>query len=452
MQATKLHWKRGSFANGAALTLLVCTGLNLNGLFTMAFRVGQVVTPIMVICSIVLILAYGREGISNYVVTFIGMVVIYLSFGTYFYTQEDLKLLYQMWQAYTGSILIVLGIAGFVSSIQQNVLVGRDYAYLKLVFLGGAASVWASPVLYRYYLDPPLSFEQRMGGFFANPNEAGVASVFALTLCLAIFLQIAAIGVATGAIVLTFSKSAMSSGLIIAAWFLTQRVKGVALLVAPLILVLVAIALIQASDLVIDFITHSIDLTPEQQERVLLVGRILSGEIGSKESTGRSDVWGIAMERIMAVFPGGGGLGAFHLMVGGIMENDVWLGTHNTLLMMWGEAGLPGLLALIGFIATVAIGLLRYARSGIEVPLFLGLFIEMNGSHNALETRYSNVILGVILGSLALRRKAVAQDALRKVMSEPRNAGAMDPVSSHATAPYGHNVDGALKPADRSFG
>lgn len=458
MQAISLKQQRDPFADAAALGLLVCAGLNMNGVFTMAFRVGQMVTPIMLLCSVMLIYSYGRSAFTIYLFSFAALIFIYTSLGTYFYSQSDSKLLYQLWQSYIGSILIVWGVSGFVGSIQKVELINKVYLYTKVVFLTGALSVWASPILYRFYLDPPPSFQERMGGFFANPNEAGVVCVHALALCLAVpfrtkFLQTVAIGIIAGGILLTFSKSAMSSGLVVVAWFVSRRVKGIALLIAPMLFVLIAIVVFQGADLIIDFITHSVDLTPQQQERVLSVGRILAGEIGSKESTGRSDVWAIAIERIMAAFPAGGGLGSFHFMIGGILEDKVWLGTHNTLLMIWGEAGLAGLLALLGFIVTIATGLFRYARNGVEVALFLGVLVEMTGSHNALETRSTDIIIGIILGSLAVRERARGSLSWAGTGSLRRPTGVRPAVQPLRGAPnHSEEFEGTGDPANRQLG
>jgi O-antigen ligase len=277
------------------------------------------------------------------------------------------------------------------------------------MFLLAAASVWASPILYQYYVNLPLSAQQRMGGFFGNPNEAAMASLVAVALVLGVpfrnrLLQISLPLMAVGAIALTFSKTAMSCLVLILAWHVFQRAKGIMLFILPAAAVL-AIVTIQDVDVPTLIAENSwIELDPSQKIRILAVGKILGGEIDENTTTGRTYLWALVVERAWDRFPLGSGIGSGHNVIGGIVENDVWQGAHNSFIMILGESGpLPAaLLAASIIVLFVAVKRNPIGQAGLSC-LFI-LVIDMMATHGALATRYHNLMLAVVMGLMAIRR------------------------------------------------
>lgn len=283
----------------------------------------------------------------------------------------------------------------------------RPAELLARFFLVSAASVWASPILYQYYVNLPLSAQQRMGGFFANPNEAAMASLLAVALVLGVpfrarLLQILLVLMAGGAVMLTFSKTAMSCLVVILAWHLLRRAKGIKLFILPVVAIL-AVAAIQDADEVLAVIAENelVELDQSQKDRILAVGKILRGEIDQSTSTGRTYFWGLVIEKAWDRFPMGGGIGSAHNVVGGIVENDTWQGAHNSFIMMPGESGpLPAAL-LVALVITLFLAVMRNPIGLFALPSLFALVIDMMATHGALGMRYHNLMLAIVLGLVA---------------------------------------------------
>ena len=417
----------------AARCLAAACALNLNGVVSMAFDLGQGASLVMLITSVHLILKCGRAAWSAPLTLFFLAMVSYLILASFFF--DPLQTVYEpekFYQAYGASILIICALAGYTARLDPDLHLGNFLRFLRNMFLLAAASVWASPILYQYYVNLQLSAQQRMGGFFGNPNEAAMASLIAVALVLGVpfrnrLLQIPLLSMAIGAVALTFSKTAMSGLVLILAWYVFQRAKGVMLFILPAAAVL-AIVTIQDVDVTTLIAENSlIELDPSQKLRILAVGKILGGEIDENTSTGRTYLWGLVIERAWERFPLGSGIGSGHNVIGGVIQNDAWQGAHNSFIMMLGESGpLPAALLAVSMI-TLFLGVMRnpIGQAG-QTCLFI-LLIDMMATHGTLATRYHNLMLAVVLGLVANHGLAT--------LRRPRPAFTLRAQTVHARSP-----------------
>lgn len=401
------------FSGFAARLLALACALNLNDVFYMVFGIGQAVSVGMLVASVYLVLRCGKFRPSVPFALLILAILSYLvlaSLATVVVSPEEAGYAFSRYfQTYGASILLIWGMTGYVVGLSPPALSGF-LRFVRNALLVSALSVWASPILYQFYVNVPLDAYQRMGGFFGNPNEAAFVSALAVVLVLAVpikskLLQIAALIIATGAIVLTFSKSGMTVVVLVLAWHYFRRAKGLWFILA-LVSVSVLIVVIQNLDITIMWLAdrHIVELSHVQIDRLLSVNDILEGQINEETSTGRTFLWGIAAQEALSSFPFGNGLGSGHHIVGGIMENGVWQGAHNTFLMLWMEGGVVPLLLLIACLVTAILSGVQSGRSEIVLACLLVLLAQMVAGHTPLALRYHNLMFAISLGLLVAGR------------------------------------------------
>lgn len=391
----------------AAKLLVVTCALNLNDVGSMILNVGQLFSTIMLAASIALIMARGKAALSASLVLFCVGVVVYVILATIF-SRSDIDgteiARYQL--SYIATVLIVWAIAGYVGGLRRAEEVDQFLCFVRNAFLLTAASVWASPLLYQLYVNLPPGAEERLSGFFGNPNEASYASLLSLALVLnlpfrRVPVQISAITVAVGAIILTYSKSGMLILVAMVALHLFVRSRGVGRFLLVIAAVFCVVAIYNVGNVLRVILEMQIfDLSSYQQTRLQSVADVLSGRFDEETSTGRSALWALSIEKSWAMFPLGGGLGTFHHIVGGIIEGGVWQGSHNVFLMILGEAGvLPVLIisaALGGVVASSFWMPSRYRE--LSLMVISVLLLNMMSNHASLGARYHNLMLGVMFG------------------------------------------------------
>jgi O-antigen ligase len=317
---------------------------------------------------------------------------------------------------YSATIIILWGVASYVAGLARPLDFDRFLRFVRNTFLIASGSVWASPILYQLYVNVAAGAEQRMGGFFGNPNEAAYAALIAMALVLNVpyrnsVLQGAALTLASGAVVLTFSKAGMLLLIIVVGLHLFLRANGAGKLALMLMAILLVLAIQNANSIlryVLDL--QLFELSSYQQSRILAVGEILGGRIDEETTTRRSVLWALTIERSWEKLPVGSGLGSYHNIVGGILENGVWQGSHNVFLMILGESGALPVLLLIGAMIGTGYGVLRLPRAQVELMLLLTavLLVSMMAGHAGLGVRYQNLTLGIVLGVIAASLSATS--------------------------------------------
>jgi len=397
-------------AGGAARALAVACGLNLNGVASMAFGVDQIVSIVMLLSSAYLMRKYWRFVWSLPMTLVVATIVTYLMLGTLFY---DFRLSIfepeRFYQPYLCGVLIMAAVAGYTASLADESSYRRWLVFVRNVFVLSSLSVWASPLLYKYYVNlPDSAVEERMSGFFGNPNEAAMASLIAVTLLLVqpvrVFtIQVLLLCAGIGAIVLTFSKNGMSCLAVVLALFAARQLKGYTLLVVPILATLGLLIIQDAQGFIGPIIENPVlELNQEQKNRLFAIGNILSGQINEQTTTQRSVLWHVVIARAWDVFPLGSGIGSANNVIGGIIQKDQWLGVHNTFLMLWGEAGILPPLLLISALVTLILRSIRRRLIVVQVGLFI-LVADMMSYHGALTLRYHNLLFGLLIGATSLR-------------------------------------------------
>lgn len=398
-----------------ARTLTVILGLNLNGLFYLWLGLSQIFSGVILFLSVALILnlAKRRVQISAEFLLFAIAVLLYLFVGCFFYSHlRSVNAPEDYLRTYLSSLVVIYSLVLYLSSLLSIARLVQFLCFVRNVLFAAAVSVVSSPFLYGLYVNPPPSSAYRMAGFFANPNEAAMASLLAVCLIVGYpfasrAMQVVSLSVSAIAVILTFSKTGILLLILLGAVYLYVRGSAPVRVVFSFSLVLIGVFFLEPSVLQDAVIYNSFyELDQSQEARLRAVFSILSGDVGDDVSTGRSYLWKVAFERILEVSPGALGLGSMHHMIGGIEEFGIWQGVHNTFLMVFGEAGLlPALLLIISLLFLIAkIYRLRvcwYPFLGIAAVLLFDMFV----THGALGVRYHNLGLALMFG-LAMNKAA----------------------------------------------
>jgi hypothetical protein len=402
--------------SAAAMSLALIALLNLNGLANFLFGIGQVFSTVLFIFSAYLIAKNPKLPRSNLAV-FLIFMVLFLWFALFFsLTHGSTQDLAKYLRMYLGSILIVWSLSEFVTELPSRRALQRFLKFSRNISIIAVGSVLFSPALYSLYSSVPVSFEFRRSGFFGDPNEAGLMSVFALVLVLwtpftSKIVNLTVVAVVLVAVVLTFSKTAFITAIIVLMWYIATHFKIFAAISSLLIVMGLQF---------VDFAEQSeklsrnqvLDLSLQQAERVLELGLLLSGTINDEVTTGRSTLALLAIERSISNFPFGTGLGSFHHMRDGIMGNSDWLGTHNVFLMVWGEAGFIVFGVLVYFWGRLVLAALQPRAFDIMVPLLVVITMGFMTITGTLGLRFLDFFLAVVIGLSAFEKKFPAGRSL----------------------------------------
>ena len=145
-----------------------------------------------------------------------------------------------------------------------------------------------------------------------------------------------------------------------------------------------------------------IDWQAGQLERLMEIREILlNQELNEETTTSRTLILRIGMEKFSQNPILGQGLGSFHSMP----EAMGW-GTHNTYLMVAGEAGIFALALLFMFLVRWAIEAMRCKDPVVRqlaLNYILLFCLGCMSSHNMLNHRFHNIMFGLTFGLLSGR-------------------------------------------------
>ncbi len=275
--------------------------------------------------------------------------------------------------------------------------------------------------------------EYRDSGLFTNPNHAGTvaaitfATGFALlrtsryTLLLWASLAVTALGSLR-----TFSKMSM---LIILTVAMVQLVQSGTTLKNRLQVFTVAVTVLAAMFWLLNFGIDMLDWQRGQLQRLNEIRDIIFYQaINDETTTSRTFLLRVGFAKFTEAPLLGQGLGSFHAM-----PEAMGFGTHNTYLLIAGEAGIFALALFLFFI-------FRWIRAGLNCDYLLlrqfclnyALVFSMSclSSHGVLSHRFQNLMVGLTIGLLIGRQNYNQQQARRATppASEP------DPPPSWARA------------------
>lgn len=391
-----------------AVSLTAILGLNLNGVFNLWIGVNQAFSGPILFLAVALTLNVAKRElkVTTELLLFIVAIALYLIFGTFYYSHLDsVNQPERYLRAYASSLLVVFALAAYLASLSGTERFFQYLGFVRVLMLVAASSVLFSPVLYLVYANPPLSAAYRMGGFFANPNEAAMVGLIALVLIVGMpfkskVVQFFAVLTTAVAIVLTFSKTGILLLLLFAVLYVFLYAKLWGRLFITVSILFALLFLVDPG-----FVLHAIlnnglfELEPSQQARVTVMFSVITGDLSEDISTGRSFLWRFALNKVLDSLPGGAGLGSMHHMVGGLEEFGVWQGSHNALLMIIGESGFIPFLFLVASLLILFARLLRLERMKLMAcSVALVLFSEMMVTHGALAVRYHNLMLAILFG------------------------------------------------------
>jgi hypothetical protein len=389
--------------------LAICL-MNLNGVTAMIFNQTRLMSLVLLLfCSMILLDARTKftNCIGRSCGTFFLFMTVYLTIGLLGNVEVDLFL------SHLSSIIIVFAssVAAFVIAEER----GGKAVMLPLTFFAiiGAGTVFLTPMLAPYYSNMKNT-EGAMNagrwlGFFANPNETGMASVIALMCYLTTYqlcrrtmvsksILVAVVLFLSTAAFLTFSRGAILSFFIIAILHLIFKEGGlkdaVASLMFTMIVITLAYGLLSQNFEGVDW-TNEQRLRLESMERLIYNDNVNDADFGNRTDGVEGGLRYWAVNPLL-----GNGLGTMHRMP---FEYFGGLGCHNTHLAVLGEVGVVGFLFYLLWLFVYLQESLR-VREKVLKDFFI-LTIVLFGlygwfSHGVLDSRGPNLLLGVCFGLL----------------------------------------------------
>jgi len=252
--------------------------------------------------------------------------------------------------------------------------------------------------------------KSRGSGFFVDPNIAGVHSN--LTLCFVLFfiinskrfslLFLGFVPLALYSAFLTFSKAAIIGGILIVLIFFLLNLLNITRMLRARrrrfgkAFVIIIIGLIAAMPSIMKYAS---ELNHSQLRRLEQVGKLATGQFDKETTTDRSALWQEAVDLIATKPITGYGLTSFHYLPKGR------LGTHNTFLLVWGEAGVFAFAALLIFIFSVYYRAIFWVRDPSYRFLIITVFFTISvqfymSGHTGLSNSEACSMIGVIFALL----------------------------------------------------
>ncbi|WP_262030988.1 O-antigen ligase family protein [Microvirga sp. Mcv34] len=412
--------------NPVGLGLLMFTGLNLNAVAAMFIGEAEMLSPLALALTLILVVQYARlRHLSFIYMLFATTMLSYLVMGSVPRMETILIDPYYI-RLYFVTFLLVSALYFWLVSLDEPRLVSVLVVFKYLTLIACVGTIFSSTLQHYQAVSAadaiyggPGDEMERASGIFENPNQAATAALYCLVLVVALparsfVWRSAQVLIAVIALVMTFSKAAMLGGLVLAAAFvLTRRSLSTMLL----------FSVAAASGIIGLWFVYEHDLfrlSWDQRERLADVFNLVGGEVSARTTTGRTVLVDFGLQKIKHVFPWGAGLGEFHAMEGGIrkvlngLETNRWLGIHNTFLTILGESGLIPFLIFMGFLIWPVIAARHSKYRGIVFGFTMTLIIQMTAGHDVLLLRFTDAIVAITL--------AVATFAAREKVAQRRFA------------------------------
>jgi len=408
---------RGYYFTFLAIVLIICS--DINNLVSSIYSTTEVLSIPILIGTLVLLMRSFSEGIQRislsgflFHLTFLWLL-LYGGLVSELYHLPGQNTL-SKWRYYLPGLLLVYTSMRFSGILIRNQRIDSVYSVFAFAFVLNCLFIISNSIFgLSIYGSEGGGDSDRSGGLIDSVNHAGMIAslgqLFILSILLnpdvkikAYFLYVA-YSLCVVASFLTFSKAAFGNVFIILIIFLISKKEtnapgvGRRVLKRRIIgfLFFLAFILILASS---NFVRMFADLTDEQQNRILQFSELMEGRFDSETTTKRTDAGLLALDYISDNYIMGHGLGTFHSF------SLIGIGAHNEYLMIWGEAGLFGLIFYILFLISLWImasgvqaAYNRFLLRGFCVFLIASSFV----THNILGDRFLLLVIGFALAILA---------------------------------------------------
>ena len=343
--------------------LAVTVLLNLNNATHLFTGSTSVFKPVLVLCSLLLILIGLPTVPLNRALGVPGLLII-AALGSYLIIASTVSLTtgfgpgwnaWEHFEDYASSIILILAAALGGYSVMR--FIGSE-TLLKvvLVFLTvDCIAILATPVLSEYYVIPGLA-SYRFLGNFKNPNDAGLVGCLAAVLALS-FLQVRrhrwfaylALTLSVAATVGTFSRAAFLILILIMTFFFLSNHRGRAPLVKWL-----SVAIPTG---VIFLVVVNLDpyVLEQRWQRLTEIATLLPGyEVSDSSLSERQELLVLSLDETAKSPLFGNGLGTIHSLDNApYSSRGTPQGAHNQYLILIGEAGIIPLVLFLLFLGSL---------------------------------------------------------------------------------------------------
>lgn len=398
---------RMSRINGLLFLVLsaICV-LNLNGILRLTLNISRAASLLILLAAVGCILtsrvrpdrALGRPGLL-----FFGFLVSFLAWGSVM--GLDNPTIFAEFQLYFASTVVVLASAFAGYRLAQSHNLNGFLLVFFMIWLIATSSILFSD-LFRGFTDASQFAQDRDSGFFANPNQAGSVATITFGIGFALLrggrytpFLLFGMGIAVLGALRTFSKMSILTILAVTIFQLMQSATSHRNRIRIL---LFSVMIIVAFSWLLTVGLTLFDWRSNQLERLLeLRSIIVDQEINDETTTSRTFLLKVGWDKFLKTPFLGQGLGSFHAMP----EAMGW-GTHNTYLMVAGEAGIFIFLVLALFMSRWALDAYE-AKDIVTRQVLLNYIlifsVQCLASHNMLNHRFHNIMMGLSFGLLAGR-------------------------------------------------
>lgn len=422
MPSQPVRVRKDKILSGSFWLLCIIGLWNLNGLTSMLFEANRLMSLAFLGLGCLILVRSKQWGksIGKSGMAFCGFIFLYLAIGAMVRPEVGMIV------SHVNSVFIV-GVSAIAS---RRIILSRGFPFfLKILLILttlGAWTVFLTPFLgaaYNNLGNSRMNFHAgRWMGFFANPNSCGMAGVCGLATCLTgltmnsrefpfkgtIPFIIAFLGVG---VLLTFSRTAIllygTLAMCYGALTFKMNKHTISILFGGILLIVTTFWFFTGG-------YENFDWAPQQLRRIVSVERIIQGNADSADYGGRYNgiSGGLAYWSKSPII--GHGLGSMHRMP---VRYFGGLGCHNTHVMVLGESGVFGMAAYVFFL--FVFGLKTWQMKYMPTRTFCVFFFLMLGawgmvSHDMLEDRNLNILLGVCFAFLSLDKTLAASHRGKK--------------------------------------
>ena len=333
----------------------VATLVNFNHLANMTVGTGWFITIGLTLCCVFLCLlvriplrqALGLPGflivatLISYLL--IGLSVAFVTDTVWYSTDYTLPLRVGL------APLIVVATALGSSAALRRVGVERLLKVILAILAVTCILILATPLLVDHLYTLPLHLRDvseiasfRFIGTFANPNIAGTVGCYTVALALSLLgsgrygkFSMLALFLSSAAVILTFSRTALLTLILILLFFLGPLGLNLRLKQAFRRIWLAAVLIVGG----VVLLGVNLEHLPVQEKQLHRLMWIFTGDPDDEPMRFKLWLYGLSQIAESPLF--GHGLTRFHAMEGSLIcRLDAPCGVHNSYLMLWGEAGI----------------------------------------------------------------------------------------------------------------